>query len=236
MDGNKKFKRFITRMNRGLALGLVFGIILVSFVIVDTVKFNKDTEKIREDIVGYITAMAELNGKLESSPVGKAITEEDMAAMTAELGRIFDEYYADPALAEKITVYEGYDRNEVAEELPTWFSRTAGFRLISAEVKSDADSFVISFERQGYSYALVRFSDLPISMELLANRPKDTDIFLGRGPSYLIDPIYPEEADVWELIQTKEIYVSGSVYITLADGEWKILMTDIYTKKETELD
>ena len=117
MDGNKKFKRFITRMNRGLALGLVFGIILVSFVIVDTVKFNKDTEKIREDIVGYITAMAELNGKLESSPVGKAITEEDMAAMTAELGRIFDEYYADPALAEKITVYEGYDRNEVAEEL-----------------------------------------------------------------------------------------------------------------------
>lgn len=236
MAKNSKIKRFLARVNRGLVLGLVLGVILVSFVVADTLKFNKDTDKIRENIISYITAMAQLNGKQETSSLGKAITEQDRAAMTEELERIFDIYCADPARAVGITVYDGYDNNEIARELEVWFDKTSSFKVISVQTKSDDDAFRISFERQGYRYALVRLNDLPLAVTLTEPRGNEIDIFLGGGPSYLIDPKYPDGVEVWGSQRERTIYVSGSIYLTMVDGEWRILMSDFYTQKAPELD
>ncbi len=236
MKGNNKIKRFMMRVNRGVVLGLILGILLVAFVVADSVKFKKDSVTISENIVNYITAMAELNGSFGESSLGKALTAEDRDAMTAGLERIFDQYYADPALAEGITVYDGYDSDEIMGELAIWFDKTAGFGLISAEAQGDSDTFRISFERQGYRYAIVRLNDLPLSVTLTEPRGNEIDIFLGGGPSYLIDPKYPDDIEVWGVQRERTVYVSGTVYITLVDGEWRILMSDVYTEKAPELD
>lgn len=236
MKGNNKIKRFMMRVNRGVVLGLILGILLVAFVVADGIKFKKDSATIRENIVSYITSMAELNGSFGEASLGRAITAEEKEAMGAGLERIFDQYYADPTLAENITVYDGYDRDEIAAELEVWFGKTAGFELISVEAQYDSDIFRISFERQGYSYAIVRLNDLPLSIKLTEPRGNEVDIFLGGGPSYLIDPKYSDDVDVWGVQRERTIYISGTVYITLVEGEWKILMSDVYTEKAPELD
>lgn len=236
MRGNNKIKRFMMRVNRGIVLGLVLGAVLVTFVLVDSIKFKKDTEVVRDNIVNYITAMAQLNGKLETTGVGKVVTEQDREVVSAELEKIFAQYYADPALAEGITVYDGYDRDEIARELSRWFYTTAGFKLVSAQAEGESNTFRISFERQGYRYALVQLNDLPVTMDITELQSGETDIFLGGGPSYLIDQKYHDEIEIWGRQNERTIYVSGTMYITLLDGEWKILMSELYTKKAPELD
>lgn len=231
-----RFKRFIRRVNRGVVLGLVLGVLLVGFVAADALKFKKDTEKIRENIVSYISDMVQLNATLNSSGIGKSISYEYRSAMRSGLDEIFAKYYADPALADKITVYSGYDSEGVAAALGDWFNRTAGFKLVSAEVDGESSDFRIKFERQGYRYAYVQLNDLPITMTLIEARSNGVDIFLGGGPSYLIDPIYPDTEEICGSENEKTVYVSGTMYLTLVDGEWRILMSDVYTKKQPELD
>lgn len=236
MSKNNRFKRFMRRVNRGVVLGLIFGIILVGFVVADALNFKKDSAGIRDNIVSYIMDMTLLNAKLEQTAVGKTITDGDRDAMREGLDEIFAKYYAAPTLAEKITVYEGYDSDEIKRVLEDWFFRTSGFDLISARAKADDDVFRISFERQGYRFALVRINDLPLVLNITEARGNEADIFLGGGPSYLIDPKFPDELEIWGSAREKTIYVSGTLYITLQDGEWKILMSEFYTKQEPELD
>lgn len=228
-------KRLLSRVNRGLVLGLIFGIILVSWVVADAIKFNKQTEHIREDIVGYITAMAQLNGKLETTQMGRVITADDRAAMQAGLEEIFEKYCADPAIAKNITVYDGFDTREISRELEAWFDKTAGFKLVSVDVKQDSDKFTLDFERQGYSYAYVQLNNLPLTIEVVECGRNTTDIFLGAGPSYLIDQKYYDDAEAWINTRERTVYLSGSIYLTLVDDQWKILMSDFYTKKEPEI-
>ena len=236
MKSGGKLKRARVRVNRGIVLGLALGIILVTFVAFDTIKFNKDTEKVRQDIVNYITDMAQLNGSLESTDVGRVVTESDRELMSSGLEEILDRYYADPALAEAITVYDGYDRDEISRELYRWFYTTAGFELASAQADGESNTFRISFERQGYRYARVNLNDLPVLMDITEIRRGETDIFLGGGPSYLIDQKYSEEDEAWGRQNERTIYVSGTMYITLVDDQWKILMSELYTKKAPEID
>ncbi len=233
---NSKLKRLLSRVNRGLVLGLVLGVVLVAFVVVDTVKFNKETANIKEDIVGYITALAQLNGKVETTPVGMAITNEDRESMRTELYDILEEYCADPALAENITVYEGYDSIGVSSWLSVWCNHTAGFRLVSVEVNQDNGNFKLDFERQGYNYAHVQLNNLPITMTVEEGGRNTTNIFLGAGPSYLIDHKYDTVEDVWVVTNERTVYLSGTLYLTRVEGEWKILMSDFYTKNKPEIE
>lgn len=235
MEKNKKLQRMLSRVNRGLVLGLILGVALVVFVAVDAVRFNMQTADIREDIVGYVSALVQLNGKPESTPAGRIFTESDREAMRSGLEEIFEQYCADPALAEKITVYEGYDNREIAEELEVWFSKTAGFKLISAQVNGDSDKFTLDFERQGYSYAYVQLNNLPLTIKVEECGRNTTDIFLGRGPSYLIDQKYYDDAEAWVNTRERTVYLSGTLYLTLVEDEWRILMSDFYTKKEPEI-
>lgn len=235
MKKNSKFKRMLARVNRGLVLGLVLGIALVAFVVVDAVRFNMQTADIREDIVSYVSALVQLNGKLENTSAGGIIVDSDRDAMRAGLEEIFGLYCADPALADKITVYEGYDTREVAEELDAWFGKTAGFKLISAQVNADSDKFTLDFQRQGYSYAYVQLNNLPLTVKVEECGRNTTDIFLGRGPAYLIDQKYYDDAEAWVNTRERTVYLSGTLYLTLVEDGWRILMSDFYTKKEPEI-
>ena len=232
---SNNIKRFLARVNRGLVLGVALGIALVSFVVADTVKFNKQTQNIRGDIVSYVTALAQLNGRLEATPYGMNLVEADRAAMREGLSQIFEEFCADPAIADKITVYDGFDNREIARELESWFDKTAGFKLISVEVDADSDKFTLNFERQGYAYAYVQLNNLPLTIKVEECGRNTTDLFLGAGPSYLIDQKYYEDAGAWVNTRERTVYLSGTLYLTLVEDEWKILMSDFYTKKEPEL-
>lgn len=232
---NNKFKRILARVNRGLVLGLVLGIALVVFVVVDAVRFNMQTADIREDIVSYVSALVQLNGKLEATPAGGIIADSDREKMRSGLEEIFGQYCADPALADKITVYEGYDTREVAEELEVWFGKTAGFKLISSEINADSDKFTLDFQRQGYSYAYVQLNNLPLTVKVEECGRNTTDIFLGRGPAYLIDQKYYDDGEAWVNTRERTVYLSGTLYLTLVEDEWRILMSDFYTKKEPEI-
>ena len=121
MNKSTRLKRFFRRVNRGLVLGLVFGILLVVFVTVDTMKFKEDTKEIQADIVSYITDIANLNGMFQSTQVGRYIDPGDRNILIAELENILDKYYADPEIAKMITVYDGYDKNEILPWLNEWF-------------------------------------------------------------------------------------------------------------------
>lgn len=180
MKGNGYAKKFTKRMNRGIALGLVLGIGLTCFVVADSLKFRRDTAAIGACIVSYITDLARLNERLEATDVGRVITQQDRDAMAAGLDEIFEKYHADPRLAESITVYEGFDSNEIADALEEWLRRTAGFELVSLDVDTGVDSpFTISYERQGHRFALARINDLPLTITLVGHLRSSIEIFLG---------------------------------------------------------
>ena len=234
MNKSTRLKRFFRRVNRGLVLGLVFGILLVVFVTVDTMKFKEDTKEIQADIVSYITDIANLNGMFQSTQVGRYIDPGDRNILIAELENILDKYYADPEIAKMITVYDGYDKNEILPWLNEWFDKTAGFKLMSASIDDESDDFSIAFQKQGSGFAFVQLNDLPITIEIEENYRNTVDIFLGAGPSYLIDPRGAYDF-VSPIVRERTIYISGSVYVALVDDEWKILMSEFYTKIKPEL-
>lgn len=235
MNKSTRLKRFFRRVNRGLVLGLVFGILIVVFVTVDTMKFKEDTKEIQADIVSYITDIANLNGMFQSTQVGRYIDPGDRNILMAELENILDKYYADPEIAKMITVYDGYDKNEILPWLNEWFDKTAGFKLMSASIDDESDDFSIAFQKQGSGFALVQLNDLPITIEIEENYRNTVDIFLGAGPSYLIDPRGGAYDFVSPIVRERTIYISGSVYVALVDDEWKILMSEFYTKIKPEL-
>ena len=168
---------------------------------------------------------------MDSDKIGQRISDEDRKEMEAGLTEILNRYYADSSLAETITVYDGYDTGEIMEELSVWFDRTACMEVTEVRVFDTAEEFQISFERQGYRFARVRINDLPMEIDLCTgvNSPEP---FLGGGPGYLIDPTYPHG---WPgRKKTLKFFLSGNVYLTSVEGEWKILMSDFYTKTTTE--
>lgn len=235
MNGNVKVKRILTRTNRGIVLGIVLLILLVSFVVIDGVIFRADTKNIRTDIVDCITKTAELNSLLDPERVGERIGNEDRAEMEAGLNAIFETYYADPFLGSQITVYDGYDSTETMEELALWFDRTATMEVTDVRVLDTREEFQITFERQGYRFARVQINDLPMEMDL-RTAVLSPEPFLGGGPSYLIDRIEPDGSPVFGKNKTLKFFLSGSVYLAKTDGEWKILMSDFYTKTTTEVE
>ncbi len=235
MNGNVKFKRLSARTNRGIILGIILLVLLISFVVIDGAIFRAGTKKIRADLIECITKTAELNSLLDQERIGERIGDEDRAEMADGLNAIFETYYADPSLAERITVYDGYDSAETMKELLQWFDRTAGMVVTEVRVLDTREEFQITFERQGYRFARVQINDLPVEMDLRTAVPSP-EPFLGGGPSYLIDRIEPEGSPVFGKKKTLKFFLSGSVYLTLTDGEWKILMSDFYTKTTAEVE
>ena len=237
MNGKVKLRKIMTRTNRGIVLGIVLAVLLASFIVVDGVKFQTDTRKIRENLIRCITETAELNCLMDPLRVGRQIGEEDRAEITAGLEAVFETYYADPSLTERITVYDGYDSVETRAVLAEWFDRTATMGVSEVRVLSESEEFKISFERQGYRFARVQINDLPMEMDLLTT-VRSPEPFLGAGPSYLIDSVFSESEDgsIFGKEDTLKFYLSGSVYLTLSDGEWKILMSDFYTKANPEVE
>ncbi len=225
----------MTRTNRGIVLGIVLLILLVSFVVVDAAIFRINTKKIRANLIDCITKTAELNSLLDPERVGERIGDEDQAEMIAGLKTIFETYYADPSLTERITVYDGYDSIETMETLADWFGRTASFEVTEIQILDTRDEFKIAFERQGLRFALVQINDLPIEMDI-RTAVRSCEPFMGGGPSYLIDNIEPDGSMVFGKNQTLKFFLSGSVYLTFTEGEWKILMSDFYTKTITEVE
>lgn len=231
MDKRSALRRIRTRINRGIVLGIVLAILLIGFVIADAVAFQSKTPKIRENLIAYITEIAELNMRMDSDKIGQRISNEDRTEIEAGLTEILNRYYADSSLAETITVYDGYDTGEIMEELSVWFDRTACMEVTEVRVFDTAEEFQISFERQGYHFARVRINDLPMEIDLCTgvNSPEP---FLGGGPGYLIDPFYDHGS--LGRRKTLKFFLSGNVYLTDIEGEWKILMSDFYTKTTTE--
>lgn len=238
MNKKVKLKRFYSRVNRGVVLGIVFAIILASFVIIDATKFNIKTSEIRTDLIAYITEIAELNNRMPYEEIGKAIPDAVQNDIRAGLEQIFEKYYADPALAERITAYDGYDSTETMITLAEWFHRTAGMDILDIRIFAESDEFQMKFERQGYRYAFVQLNDLPMEIDLLTT-VQSPEPYLGAGPSYLFDQKYPDNEEfAFEFARkrTLKFYLSGSIYLTNVDGEWKILMSDFYTKANMGVD
>ena len=237
MSRKTNFKKMISRINRGIVLGIILAIILVSFVVIDATKFQIETKQIRTDLIACITEIAELNNFMEYERIGKAIIGEDQEEIKAGMEAIIEKYYADPAIAERITVYDEYDSIETMDALSEWFDRTASMDVLDIRIFDTSDEFKIRFERQGYRFAYVQINDLPMEMDLLT-ASRSPEPFLGAGPSYLIDPKYPEDEIAYRYAKnrTLKFYLSGSVYLTNVDGEWKILMSDFYTKANPEVE
>ena len=233
MGGTRTVKRFFSRMNRGLVLGLILILLLVGFVVTDNLRFEGEKAEITDNIVQYITDLANLNDGMESS-AGTAIGDADQQRIRAGLAEILDRYYADPTLASRITVYDGYDASEIPESLSLWLGRTAAFDLQQVRVDAESDEFQITFERQGYSYAFVQINNLPVEY-VTVGISKKPSLYLGAGPSYLIEAIYPEGSELFTSLRSTEILISGSLYLTREEGEWKILMSELYTKSADKI-
>lgn len=235
---NVRVRKIVTRINRGIALGVALAVLLAAFIIIDNIRFQKDSEKMREDVLNYVAEMIELN-KLVKSDVGCVISETDRENIRAGLSDILNKYHADPALAEKITVYDSYTSDEISACLEEWFVKTAGFRILSSDMFPENEDIYIGFQREGYRYARVQINDIPVQFTILASRVEaknGVDPFIGGCDNYHIDIKYPDIESAGKRETAVRKLISGTMYMTLVDGEWKILMSEFSIKADPDTD
>lgn len=89
-------KKFLSRMNRGIALGIVLLVGLAVYLTADALAFGRETEEIHEFIAEYLEELERLNAVFFSSvEEGSQIEREQMREeVTAFLSRYFVEYRA----------------------------------------------------------------------------------------------------------------------------------------------
>ena len=234
-------KKMLAKTNRGLVLGLALVIALTAFIAVDTAAFNRTKPELRDMVVGYLDEMLALNDLIETSDVGCVISETDGAAIKEGLNGIIDKYYADPAEAEKITVYKSFTPSEIEAQLDKWMRITSAFELDEAKLLPEDEKTNILFIREGHKYARVEVEYLPVQLTITAStmegRNKSIDLFLGAGPNYHMDMIFDTPTEYLKTFSVRRI-ITGSLYLMNDDGEWKILMSEflVYDDPDAEED
>ena len=104
------FKKFIRRMNRGIALGIVFALAMTVFVIVDERRFKKEEGVIEQTILDYYKDIGNFNVEISKLMTpGEKATSSQADAANEKMKNLISTYYTDG----KFDTVNGYYKEQV---------------------------------------------------------------------------------------------------------------------------
>ena len=157
----KRFKKFLKRMNRGVAIGLALVIILVGYSIVDGAVFeNKHRGDIEELVREYGVDVIKINEAIKETNIGERLTANDKAGMRVALEEVIGKYYTSSKDALRTYGRNSQNGIELLEKFDESASNIRGFKLESVEVMlPTANSY-------GYVYSDMNMSKLARHLDM----------------------------------------------------------------------
>jgi hypothetical protein len=242
----KRFKKFLKRMNRGVALGLALVVILVGYSIVYGAIFeNKHRGDIEELVREYGVDIIKINDAIKETKVGERLTANDIASMRAALEDVIGKYYT--SSKDAFRTYSRNSRNgiELLEEFDESSAAMRGFKLESVEAMlPTVNSYGHIYSDMNMSKLAGKFVHVSIytnyEVTYIISDPQSMPFF-GIGDSkYVIMEDYGEKAAAPDYGYSEDIpgndggiyrvkstiQVSGTIKLVREDGEWRIACTE----------
>ena len=242
----KRFKKFLKRMNRGVAIGLALVIILVGYSIVDGAVFeNKHRGDIEELVREYGVDVIKINEAIKETNIGERLTANDKAGMRVALEEVIGKYYTSSKDALRTYGRNSQNGIELLEKFDESASAIRGFKLESVEVMlPTANSYGYVYSDMNMSKLAGKFVHVNTYMNYevtYVTADPDYMPFFGLGENkYGIIEDYNEKAvapdygyseDIPEkngsIYRVKaNIQVSGTIKLVREGGEWRIACTE----------
>ena len=198
--------RFWKRVNRGLLLGGVLLLVLISFIVIKEIQFRAEASQICDSAKAAVEAMLSLNVSKEQTEIGQVRTDEIQGKERLRAEAMLSQYWdADADTDCYITVgsiRESYE-NYLAAPVCVWVS----------EIEAEFSDREIEIRGNGPDYAIVT-----LELDNLAAR------YLGDGEALYFGEYYgsevEDEASVGEYLGSYYGYVEMEMH--RKDGQWRV--------------
>ena len=104
------FKTRMKKMNRGIALGVIIIVVLIIYIIIDSVRFNQSKDDIESVADNYVQAFA----KASESDIEGFWKKDDEVKYEEGISKVIDEYWSDASVS--TDVLYGYDSKSNLKE------------------------------------------------------------------------------------------------------------------------
>ena len=206
-------KAFWKRTNRGLWLGLVLLVVLLTVIIVGQVRFGREKPKIRQLAKNYITDLLEVNAAVGDAVGGQPMTDAQKQTQSDALEAVIRQYWYEGKIDRSSGYFTSYNAVQLREKLSQW---QADAPVILTDLRMQIDSRSVSVKADGPGRAIVIVYAGDITATLQGKEPVDGALTL-----------FPINLDGKFGSSVGEWRVSGSAIFGLElarrNGKWRVV-------------